>query len=89
MSLTWRMVFVTITTSRASFSAKAGTLSQFTASAMRKEMHWALTTGALLALVLHQPWLAQPVVVETFPAAQDVFQGLLLPGLIERVERSE
>ncbi len=89
LTLTWCLLLVATATSRKGFGLKAGTLSQFTTSAMRKEMHWSLTAGALLALVLHQPWLPQPVVVEALPVARDVFQGLLLPGLIERAERSE
>ncbi len=89
MSLTWRPVLVATATGRKGFGLKAGTLSQFTASAMRKEMHGSLAAGALLALVLHHPWLPQPVVVEALPAAREVLHGLLLPGLIERAERSE
>ena len=56
---------------------------------MRKEMHWSLTAGALLALALHHPRLPQSVVAEVLPAAREVLHGLLLPGLIERAERSE
>ncbi len=89
MSLTWHLLLVAIATSRKGFGLKAGTLSQFTASAMRKEMHGSLAAGALLSLVLHHPWLPQPVVAEALPAARDVLHGLLLPGLIERAERSE
>ncbi len=90
MSLTWHLLLVAIATGRKGFGIKAGTLSQFTAPAMRKEMHGSLAAGALLALVLHHPWLPQPVVVvEALPAAKEVLHGLLLPGLIERAERSE
>ncbi len=89
VSLTWHLLLVATATGRKGFGLKAGTLSQFTAPAMRKEMHWPLTAGALLALVLHHPRLPQPVVEEALPGAQEVLHGLLLPGLIERAERSE
>lgn len=59
----------------------AGTLNQFTTSAMRKEMHWPLTAGALLALVLHHPRLLQPVVAEASPAALELLQRVSLPEL--------
>ena len=89
VSLTWHLLLVATATGRKGFGLKAGTLSQFTAPAMRKEMHWSLTAGALLALALHHPRLPQPVVAESLPATREVFHGLLLPGLIERAERSE
>jgi hypothetical protein len=73
---------------------RAGTLSQFTASAMRKEMHWSLATGALLALTLHNPRLLQSVVGEMAPASLERLQrvrvaDLLLPGASQASERSE
>jgi hypothetical protein len=81
LSLTWRLLLVATATNRAGFGLQAGTLSQFTAPAMRKEMHWSLTAGALLALVLHHPPLLQPVVAEASPAALELFQGASLPEL--------
>jgi hypothetical protein len=73
---------------------RAGTLSQFTAPAMRKEMHWSFTAGALLALTLHHPRLLQAVVGEMTPASLERLQrvrvaDLLLPGASQASERSE
>lgn len=73
---------------------KLGTLSQFTAPAMRKEMHWSFTAGALLALALHHPRLLQAVVGEMAPASLERLQwvrvaDLLLPGASKASERSE
>ena len=58
---------------------------------MRKEMHWSLAAGALLALALspHQIRLPLPVVAEVGPAARVLLHELLLPGRTEAAERSE
>lgn len=56
---------------------------------MRKEMHWSLAAGALLALSLHQSRLPLPVVAEVGPAARVLLHELLLPGRTEAAERSE
>jgi hypothetical protein len=53
---------------------------------MRKEMHWSLTAGALLALAVHHPALLLPVVAEVSPVAQEV---LLSVARIRVAERSE
>lgn len=102
--LTLLLGMVATATGIESFGHTSGTLSQFTAPAMRKELHWPLTAGALFALVLHHPRLLQPVVAEASPAALELLQGvslpelrisdlhlaeLLLPGLIETAERSQ
>lgn len=85
---------VAIATGPQGSGPKAGTLSQFTAPAMRKEMHWSFTAGALIALTLHHPRLLQAVVGELAPASLERLQrvrvaDLLLPGASQASERSE
>ena len=54
---------VAIATGLATFLLPAWNPLSSSPPAMRKEMHWSLTAGALLALTLHHSRLLQPVAV--------------------------